>query len=35
MRWRGVMTGDDTVAVSERDALGTTARVAVWPPDQA
>ena len=34
MRWRHVPTGDDTVAVAERDALGTTARVAVWPPDQ-
>ncbi len=33
MPWRGVPTGDDTVAVAERDALGTTARVAVWPPE--
>ncbi len=31
--WRPVATGDDTVAVAERAALGTTARVAVWPPD--
>jgi thiamine biosynthesis lipoprotein len=31
--WRQVETGDDTVAVAERDALGTSARVAVWPPD--
>ena len=27
------MTGDDAVAVAERDALGTSARVAVWPPE--
>jgi thiamine biosynthesis lipoprotein len=26
-------TGDDTVAVAERAALGTSARVAVWPSD--
>jgi thiamine biosynthesis lipoprotein len=31
--WHGVPTGDTTVAVAERPALGTTARVAVWPPD--
>ena len=31
--WQQVQTGDDTVAVAEREALGTTARVAVWPPD--
>ena len=31
--WRRVLTGDDTVAVAERDALGTDARVAVWPPE--
>ncbi|NYD42742.1 FAD:protein FMN transferase [Nocardioides panaciterrulae] len=31
--WRPVDTGDDTVAVAERAAIGTTARVAVWPPD--
>ena len=30
--WLRVGTGDDTVAVAEREALGTTARVAVWPP---
>jgi thiamine biosynthesis lipoprotein len=30
--WRRVDTGDTTVAVAERAALGTTARVAVWPP---
>ncbi len=33
--WRRVPTGDDTVAVAERDALGTSARVAVWPPADA
>ena len=31
--WRGVDTGDSAVAVAERDALGTTARLAVWLPD--
>jgi len=31
--WRPVDTGDTTIAVAERDALGTTARVAVWPPE--
>jgi FAD:protein FMN transferase len=31
--WQRVWTGDDSVAVAERDALGTTARVAVWPPE--
>ena len=30
--WRRVDTGDTKIAVAERDALGTTARVAVWPP---
>ena len=30
--WQPVPTGDETVAVAERDALGTSARVAVWPP---
>jgi thiamine biosynthesis lipoprotein len=34
-RWRRVSTGDTTVAVAERDALGTTARLAVWPPENA
>ncbi|HVX43868.1 MAG TPA: FAD:protein FMN transferase [Mycobacteriales bacterium] len=32
--WRPVETGDDTIAVAERDAWGTTARVAVWPPQR-
>jgi len=32
--WRQVPTGDDVVAVAERAALGTTARVAVWPPER-
>jgi thiamine biosynthesis lipoprotein len=31
--WLVVETGDDTVRVAERAALGTTARVAVWPPE--
>jgi thiamine biosynthesis lipoprotein len=31
--WQGVGTGDATVAVAERAALGTSARVAVWPPE--
>jgi len=31
--WQRVATGDDAVAVAERDALGTSARVAVWPPE--
>ena len=33
--WRRISTGDTTVAVAQRDALGTTARVAVWPPEHA
>jgi FAD:protein FMN transferase len=33
--WRQVHTGDTTVAVAQRNALGTTARVAVWPPEHA
>jgi FAD:protein FMN transferase len=31
--WRRIGTGDQTVAVAQRDALGTTARLAVWPPE--
>jgi FAD:protein FMN transferase len=31
--WLRVATGDATVAVAERAAIGTTARVAVWPPE--
>ena len=31
--WYRVPTGDDAVAVAERAALGTSARVAVWPPE--
>jgi FAD:protein FMN transferase len=31
--WQRVPTGDDAVAVAERAALGTSARVAVWPPE--
>lgn len=30
--WRRVATGDDAVAAAERGALGTSARVVVWPP---
>jgi FAD:protein FMN transferase len=30
--WQPVLTGDEVVAVAERDALGTSARVAIWPP---
>jgi thiamine biosynthesis lipoprotein len=31
--WSRVRTSDDVVAVAERTALGTTARVVVWPPE--
>jgi thiamine biosynthesis lipoprotein len=31
--WSFVAVGSSAVAAAERDALGTTARVAVWPPD--
>jgi thiamine biosynthesis lipoprotein len=31
--WQRIDTGDEAVAVAERGALGTSARVAVWPPD--
>ena len=31
--WQQVATGDEVVAVAERAALGTSARVAVWPPE--
>ncbi|HZC62520.1 MAG TPA: FAD:protein FMN transferase [Streptosporangiaceae bacterium] len=34
-RWRRVHTGDTTVAVAQRNALGTTARIVVWPPGHA
>jgi FAD:protein FMN transferase len=30
--WRRIFTGDATVTVAERAALGTSARLAVWPP---
>ena len=30
--WRPVPTGEDAVAAAERAALGTSARVVVWPP---
>jgi len=29
--WERIRTGDDAVAVAERPALGTSARIAVWP----
>ena len=31
--WRPVDVGATAVGVAERDALGTTARVVVWPPN--
>ncbi len=31
--WRSIDTGDSAVAVAERDALGTTARLVVWLPE--
>jgi FAD:protein FMN transferase len=31
--WRRISTGDRTVAVAQREALGTSARLAVWPPE--
>ena len=31
--WRHIYTGDRAVAVAQREALGTTARLAVWPPE--
>lgn len=31
LRWR--LAGTDPVGIAERDALGTTARIAVWPHD--
>jgi FAD:protein FMN transferase len=31
--WQPVATGDEAVAVAERSALGTSARVVVWPPE--
>jgi FAD:protein FMN transferase len=33
--WRHIYTGDRAVAVAQREALGTTARLAVWPPAEA
>src|SRR5579863_5663786 len=32
--WTVTSVGSRSVAVAERDALGTTARLAVWPPDR-
>ena len=31
--WRRISTGDSVVAVAERAALGTSARLVVWPPE--
>jgi thiamine biosynthesis lipoprotein len=31
--WRRISTGDTTISVAERAALGTSARLAVWPPE--
>jgi thiamine biosynthesis lipoprotein len=33
--WQRIETGDPAVTVVERAALGTTARLAVWPPEHA
>lgn len=30
--WQPIKTADDTVAIAGRNALGSTARVVVWPP---
>lgn len=32
--WSRVAVGSDTVAAADRDALGTTARIVVWPPER-
>ncbi|HEX9066302.1 MAG TPA: FAD:protein FMN transferase [Streptosporangiaceae bacterium] len=32
--WSRVRIGSDAVAAADRDALGTTARVVVWPPER-
>jgi thiamine biosynthesis lipoprotein len=31
--WQPISTGDITIAVAQRAALGTSARIAVWPPE--
>jgi thiamine biosynthesis lipoprotein len=31
--WLRISTGDDAIAVAEREALGTISRIAVWPPE--
>jgi thiamine biosynthesis lipoprotein len=31
--WRQVDTGDEAVAVAQCAAIGTTARIAIWPPE--
>ena len=32
--WTMTSAGSRSVAVAERDALGTTARLVIWPPDR-
>lgn len=32
--WQRISTGDHAIAVAERPALGTSARIALWPPEQ-
>lgn len=32
--WTLISVGSPSVAVAERDALGTTARIAIWPPQR-
>jgi thiamine biosynthesis lipoprotein len=32
-QWQGISTADTAVAVAQRAALGTSARLAVWPPE--
>ena len=31
--WQRISTGNDAIAIAERNALGTSARIAVWPPE--
>ncbi len=32
--WSRVQVGSEAVAAADRDALGTTARIVVWPPER-
>lgn len=32
--WSRIRVGSDAVAAADRDALGTTARIVVWPPER-